>query len=165
MDWLRQHMRDHISNVQPSRPIRMASEGELPRTGPAVFDTDALDLVREAANVLRRMGEQRAAAKTRADALVERAAGELKAARDRIQALEMDCERLNRLVAQSKDQLLSAEKALEGAETRISTLETHLAASEKRAGDAEDMLLLVENTIHSELLEPMRSKTEVLAAA
>jgi chromosome segregation ATPase len=115
--------------------------------------------------VLRNIEEQSAAVDARARALSERASAELKWARDRIQALEMDCERLDGLLAESKGRMLAAEEALQGAEGRTVALETELAAAKRRATDAENMLILVEDTIRSDILQPMRSNTRAPEAA
>jgi chromosome segregation ATPase len=164
MDWLRQHMRNHVRNVRPFPTAERAADTE-PAGALSPAGTEALDLVHAAADVLWNMEEKSAAVETRARAFAHRASEELKRARDRIQALEADCERLNGLAVESNDRLLGAEKAVEEAQARIAVLETQLAESEGRAVNAENMLTILEDTIRCEILEPMRPITKTRAAA
>ena len=163
MDWLRHHMRDHLSNVRPfPAPEKAADTG---RTKPQVPEAGALDLVHAAADLLKGVQEHSAAVETRARALASRASDELKAARNRIQTLQMDCDNLTAAAAESKDQALAAEQSLQEAQKQIAMLEVELAAAEKRAGEAEQMLLRVEEAIRFEILEPQRSNKPAAAAA
>ena len=159
MNWL------HLDDVRPLSATEMASEDELEDAAPSAPGSEPLDLVHAAAQMLRDMKEQSAILETRTRAFAHRASEELKRARDCIQALDADCKRLDGLVEEFRDRLQGAEKALEGSEARIATLEAQLAASEQRACDSEDVLRLVEDTIRSEILQPMRSKSKVSAAA
>jgi hypothetical protein len=60
--------------------------------------------------------------------------------------------------AESKDRALTAEQSLQEAEKRITVLEAQVAAAERRAGEAEQMLVRVEDAIRSEILEPRSRK-------
>jgi hypothetical protein len=165
MDWLRQHMRDHLSNVRQFPTSKSVVDNEPGRMLPSPTGERALNLVHAAADLLRNTEDQSAELKTYARALAERALGELQAAQNRIQALEMDCEKLNGLVAQAKDRVLAAIKVQEVAQARIADLEAQLTAANRRAEDAENTLTLVEDTIRSEIVQPMRSRTKTSVAA
>jgi hypothetical protein len=100
----------------------------------------------------------------RARALAESASAKLKAAEDRIHSLEMECEKLNCLVAGSRDRAFSAENALQGAEAHIGALEVKLSEAEKRAGESEHMLKCVADAIRSEILKPHDGRNVRVAA-
>jgi SMC interacting uncharacterized protein involved in chromosome segregation len=163
MDWLRHHMRDHLSNVRPFPANERATYTGIGGRLPLAPRTEALELIQAAADLLKSIEDQSAAVETRARALADRASDELKASRNRIEALEWDCNKLIAFAAESKDRALTAEQSLQDAQKRIAVLEAQAAAAEKRASEAEQMLVRVEDAIRSEILQPHSRK--VMAAA
>jgi len=157
-------MRDHLSNVRPLPTPKKGADSPSVRTIPRAQEAGALDLVHAAADLLKSLEEQAAVVETRARALASRASVELNAARNRIQALEMDCDKLTAFAAESRDQALTVEQSLQEAQRQIALLEVQVAAAEKRASEAEQMLLRVEDAIRSEILEPQRMKAAPAAA-
>jgi DNA repair exonuclease SbcCD ATPase subunit len=163
MDWLRHHMRDHLSNVRPFPASERATYTGIGGNLPSAPRTEAFELIEAAADLIKGIEDQSAAVETRARALADRASDELKASRNRIEALEFDCNKLIAFAAESKDRALTAEQSLQEAQTRIAVLEAQVAAAERRAGEAEQMLVRVEDAIRSEILQPHSRK--VMAAA
>jgi chromosome segregation ATPase len=141
MEWLRQQTHDNLSNVRSFPAAERAMCSTPTRTPACNARTAALDLVHAAANVLRNIEDQSVEAETGAGALADCALEQLKVARSRIQALEMDCDKLNGVIVESNDRLLAAEKALQGAQARILALESQLATSQRRNGAAQNMLM------------------------
>jgi chromosome segregation ATPase len=166
---LRQHMRDHITDSLPkTKVVSFGAARSVTANNP---DTEALRLVRQAADLLRSTKDHSAEIEAQAQAFADRAVAELKEARERIQSLESDCERLSSLLADAKDQAYAAERALKQSEARLAAMETHLStaqerarSAEHRASGAEGMLMRVEDAIRTEILKPRRS-TSLSAAA
>lgn len=163
MDWLRQHMRDHIPefasplekvvNFRPTRFISANNPGAA-----------ALSLVRQAADLLRSSEDYSAEVEAHAKALADRTVAELKETRERIHSLELDCERVSALLVEAKDQTRAAKGALKQSEARIASMEAQLAtaelranSAEHRASEAEGLLKRVEDAIRTEILEPRRA--------
>jgi chromosome segregation ATPase len=170
MDWLRQHMRDHIADFAlPTEKVvsfRSARSISADNNG-----TAALRLVRQAADLLRSAEDHSAEIEARAQALADRAVEELRDAKKRIHSLESDCERLTALVAEAKDQALTTEDALRQSEARVAAMATQLStaercasSAERRASEAEGLLMRVEDAIRTEILEPHRSTSLTVAA-
>jgi len=86
-------------------------------------DTEALRLVRQAADLLRSTKDHSAEIEAQAQAFADRAVAELKEARERIQSLESDCERLGSLLADTKDQAYAAKRALKQSVARLAAME------------------------------------------
>jgi len=167
MDRLRQHMRDHITDSSPKAKVVSFA----PARCATANDTEALRLVWQAADLLRSTKDHSAEIEAQAQAFADRAVAELKEARERIQSLESDCERLSSLLGDAKDQAYAAERALKQSEARLAAMDTHLStaqerarSAEHRASGAEGMLMRVEDAIRTEILKPRRS-TSLSAAA
>ena len=173
MNWLREHMREHIAvgrSVNSDQPVV-----SYPRPLTVTADcpeTDALNLIRQAAALLRQSESHSAEVESRARDLADRAAAELKFAKRKIQSLEADCEKLNSLVAEAANRAVRAEEALQKSEDRLGDMEAIIAASdmrtksaEARTREVEDMLLRVENAIRTEILDLPQPELRTLNAA
>jgi hypothetical protein len=160
---LRQEGSDHVADfVSPMEKVlcfRRADSISASNHGGAV-----LRLVWQAAELLRSAEDHSVEVETRARALADRAADELKEAKRRIHSLELDCNRLNTLCAQAEDRALAAEGALREAKVQISAMETQLSNAELRASEAEGSLMRVEDAIRNEILNPHRSSSITAAA-
>ena len=163
MDWLRQRRRDHIADfVSPmEKVVSFGPASSISANNPGGA---ALHLVRQAAELLRSTEDHSTEVETRTRALADRAVDELKEAKGRIRSLELDCDRLSALLAESEDRTLTAEDALRESEGRISAMETQLSTAELRASEAEGSLMRVEDAIRTEILQPHRT-TSLMAAA
>jgi hypothetical protein len=139
MDQLEQHKRDHLGNVRSFPAAERVMHSTPARTPACTARTVALDLVHAAANVLRNIDDQSVETETRTRELANCAFEELKVAWNRIWALEMDCDKLKGVIVESNDRALASEKALQRAQARILVLEAQLAATEKRAGDRQNI--------------------------
>ena len=116
---LRQHMRDHITDSSPKAKVVSFS----PARCATANDTEALRLVWQAADLLRSTKDHSAEIEAQAQAFADRAVAELKEARERIQSLESDCERLGSLLADTKDQAYAAKRALKQSVARLAAME------------------------------------------
>jgi chromosome segregation ATPase len=173
VDWLRQHMRDHMASLGSNGP---KSNIVNLRQGPARTTEDStaaiLHLVHEAAELLRSEESRAAEIEARARALSERAIAELKRAEGQIQALESDCHRLKETVDQANDRALAAEEALKQSEACIATIEAQIAVVELRANEsdgraraAKAAIASIEHTIRDEILARRKSAPSESAVA
>jgi hypothetical protein len=173
MAWPGQHVRDHCANTPSTTGREKIVSFRTTRSSPAnIPGVGALDLVHQAANVVRAAEDHAAEIETRTRALADRAMEELKLAEQRIQSAESDRAGLKTLLLEAQDRALAAEDALRQSEARIAVIESQLAdaelrahATEMRAHDAENALRQVEDAIRTEILEPRRSTSVISAAA
>jgi chromosome segregation ATPase len=131
----------------------------------------ALNLIQEAAMVVRRSEDHCTEMKSRTRALLERAIEQLERAAERIESLEADCQSRNALIAEANARALMTEDALKRWEDRFGAIEAQISAAEFRARSAEarairaeDALREVEEAIRSQILGRKRS-TQIIAAA
>ena len=173
MDWLGQHMSDCRARIPSATPTEKIVSFRVARSialeSPGV---ETLDLVHQAANMIRAAEDHAADIETRARALADRAVEELKLTKDQIQCVESDRDRLKALLLEAQDRALAAEEALKKSGARIANLESQLAeadlraeSADMRAYEAENVLRRVEDAIRAEILEPRRSTSVTAAAA
>jgi chromosome segregation ATPase len=164
MDWLREHMVDHLTNSDlierrdrvvnfTMAPVAAKSEGET-----------VLDLVNQAADVLMSIEAQAAAVEVRARNLAREAGEKLQLAESRIQSLEAARHMAEQGMHAANARAQEAEKELKDAQSRAAAAEAELFAMERRVKLAEeraestrDTLNRVEAAIKTKLLDLRRT--------
>lgn len=172
MDWLRRHMRDQISNFSavdaaenvlnfPRSPYSANSAGVA-----------ALDLVYQAAELIKKVEDQAAERQVRAETLTKRAIEDLEIAVDRVQSAESQRHAAEARIKEVSVKLREAEEALErttsrmtAAEAQVSVAEQRVRIAEMRATEAENALRRIEQAIRSRILERTPGDSSRAAAA
>jgi hypothetical protein len=167
-DWLRKHMRDHIANYSAfDSAENVLSFGRQPNseTGPGAA---ALNLVYQAADLIRDVDNYAAERQSRAETLAQQAIEKLKIAHDCVRS-----EQSGRLAAEAKIKAFSdrleneinvrlqdVEKVMQQTTSRMAVTEAQLSiaeqrakAAEMRANEAEDALKRIEDAIRTRILE------------
>jgi len=155
MGSLEGHMRDHIVNAASIKP----TEGSVCfRQSYAAKNVGivALDLVHQAAELIRSVEDHATETQYRAQSLATRAVEEFEA---RAQASESKRSAAEAALGEANDRAQEAEDILDQAEARSAALETQLTALERRANaaemrasEAENTLRCVEDAIRTEIL-------------
>jgi chromosome segregation ATPase len=169
-NWLRDHMRDHIANHSAlDSPENVLSFQSSPNSkmNPGAA---ALDVVYQAAELIRDVDNYAAERHARAETLARQAIEKLKIAHDCVQSAES-----RRLAAEAEIKefsdrvgkelsvkLQKIEEAMEQTASRIAATEAQLSAAEQRArtaemraNDAENALKRIEEAIRSQILAKM----------
>jgi chromosome segregation ATPase len=167
MNWLREHMRDQLTNAASSDFGQNILN--FPGDTPAASRHDsssALDLVSEAAGVIRGIQDRAAETEARAKALVESALEKLQLAEGRIHSADAAHGLAQEALAKLSARLQEAERELSRAQSRMATAEAQLAnaerqmrAAENRAVNAEKAVSQIEDAIRSELVGLKRNLT------
>jgi chromosome segregation ATPase len=172
MHWLREHMRSHLDEVPPAVDDKVLSFRHATASVPQRQDADAVDLVYQAADVVRSVQDRAAQIEARAEDLVKRAIDKLQIAEERIRALELGEQQTRRELAEACSRADAAEKAAARAQARAAALETQSAAAaerartaEARAGEAEKALRRIEHAIRTQILENGRASPRKPAVA
>jgi hypothetical protein len=141
--------------------LHLRGEPQL-RGEPASIGTRAaaaIDLVDQAAQVVRCIEDDAAEITARANDLARRAAGQLNSAESQIRALELKQRAAEANLKAAHDRADEAEHKARAAEAQIATLEDRVFAAEQRATnaearaiEAEKVLIRVEDAIRSQLL-------------
>jgi chromosome segregation ATPase len=159
MTWFREHRRDGFAAAS-SRDSR---ENILSfPSGPPASRHDAsvaLDLLSQAAEVIRGVQDRAGESEARARALAESAIEKLKLAEARINAAELARRVAEETLSGFSARLHEAERELTQTQSRIAAAETQLAnaeqrvrAAEARAVSAEKAMRQIENAIRSQLV-------------
>ena len=91
MQWLREHMRDHIDDADSIEPTdTVLNFRRASAKPPKSQDTDAVDLVYQAADMVRSSLDRAAQIEARSGELVKRAIEKLQTAENRIRTAEVD---------------------------------------------------------------------------
>ena len=160
MDWLRKHMRDHVAS-----PASVDDSGEnisiFPdaAAAPSRDDTSAaLDLVSQAAEVIRGIQDHAVESETRAKALAESAIEKLQLAGARVQSAEAARGAAEKTLSELGVRLQEAERELTrtqsrnaAAEIQLKNAEQRAKAAEARAISAEKAASQIENAIRTHL--------------
>jgi hypothetical protein len=137
MNWLRDHMRDELARApagdHAQNVVHFPADTAPPRTGPST----ALDLVAQAASVIRGIEERAAETEARARALAEAALEKLEQAEIRIS--DAETARIH-----AEDTLVRLSARLQEAERELARTQARLVATENRLGDAEHQLRTAE---------------------
>ena len=160
VDWLREHMRDHIANnsaVDSAEDILSLKRPPNSETKPGAA---ALNLVYQAAEIIREVDNYAAEKQVRAETLVKQAIEKLEIADARVRSAESVRLAAEAEIKELRDRLQEAEKVMEQTASRMAATEAQLSAAEQRAGTAElraneveDALKRVEEAIRTRILE------------
>jgi exonuclease VII large subunit len=181
-NWLREHMRDHIANhgaLDSAENVLSFQSSPNSKMNPGAA---ALDVVYQAAELIRDVDNYAAERHARAETLARQAIEKLKIAHDCVQSAES-----RRLAAEAEIKefsdrvgkelsvkLQKIEEAMEQTASRIAATEAQLSAAEQRArtaemraNDAENALKRIEEAIRSRILAKMpgNSSRRVATAA
>ena len=167
-DWLREHMRDHIANYtafDSAENVLSFGRPQNSETGPGAA---ALNLVYQAADLIKDVDNYAAERQSRAETLAQQAIEKLKIAHDCVRS-----EQSGRLAAEAKFKefsdrlereisvrLREVEQVMEQTTARIAATEVELSvaeqrarAAEMRANEAENALKRIEDAIRTRILE------------
>jgi chromosome segregation ATPase len=159
MNWLREHMRDELMSAASSDARQTVAN--FPGNAAAVSSgtSSALDLVSEAAGVIRGIQERAAESEARAKALAESALEKLQVAVSRIQLAEAARGSAQETIFKLSAKLQEAEQELERTQSRIAATERRLADAERqiqtaetRAVNAEKAVSQIEDAIRTQLV-------------
>src|SRR5450631_3880095 len=179
-NWLRDHMRDYITNHSAlDSPENVLSFQRSPNSkmNPGAA---ALDVVYQAAELIRDVDNYATERNARAETLARQAIEKLKIAHDCVQSAES-----RRLAAEAEIKefsdrvgkelsvkLQKVEEAMEQTASRIAATEAQLSAAkqrartaEMRANDAENALKRIEEAIRSRILDKMPGNARRTAMA
>jgi chromosome segregation ATPase len=167
MNWLREHMRDQLMNAASTdAPQNVAS---FPGNAAAVSrsgTSSALDLVSEAAGVIRGIRERAAESEARATALAESALEKLQVAVSRIQSAEAardaaqeTLSRLSAKLQEAEQELGRTQSRIVAAERRLADAERGMRAAETRAANAEKAVSQIEDAIRTQLVGLQKNLT------
>jgi chromosome segregation ATPase len=160
MNWLREHMRDQLTNAASSGSEKNILDfpGHTPAT--SRYDASlALDLVSQAAAVIRGIQDRAAETEARAKALAESALEKLQLAEARIHSAEaarrQAQETLSKLGArlhEAERELARTQSRIANAEAQLAKAEQHMRAAETRAINAEKAVSQIEDAIRTQLV-------------
>jgi chromosome segregation ATPase len=148
MNWLREHMRDHIatpSSADPSRNV-LKFTSAVPEP-PANNASSALDLVAEAAEVIKSIERRAIESETRAKSLAESAIEKLHHADSRIQASDEARRAGEENLAKVNARLQEVEKELTHTKSRLANADAQFAGAEQRAKNFELRAIKAEKAV------------------
>ena len=148
MKWLREHMREHSSSAASIEPAQNILD--FPRRLPLAPGHEApaaLDLVSEAAEVIRGIQDRAFETETRARALAESAIEKLTLADARIQSAEAELNAVREALSKVSARLQEAEQEVAKARSRIATVEAQLANAQQSMAVVETRAITAENAV------------------
>jgi chromosome segregation ATPase len=167
MNWLREHMRDQLMGAASTDARQNVAN--FPANAAAVSrsgTSSALDLVYEAAGVIRGIQERAAESEARAKALAEGALEKLQVAVSRIQSAEAARGSAQETISELSAKLQEAEQELARTQSRIVSAERRLADAERqiqtaetRAVNAEKAVSQIEDAIRTQLVGLQKNLT------
>jgi len=173
MQWLREHMQNHIdgeSSIESDEKILNFRRPPAGRTKGQ--DSDAVDLVYQAAEVVRGAQDRAAQIEAQAEDLVRRAIEKLQSAENRIRSAEVEQRAAEAGMNEAGARVHAAETALQRAQSRVVAVEAQLSAAEQRvqaaearAVEAEKALRRIEHAIRTQILDTARTAPRKAAAA
>jgi hypothetical protein len=173
MELLRQHVRsnsDKPGSTEPSeRPV------PIPLNIPNAVQNDetaALELVHQAAQLIRGMAKRVADTDAGAQAIYRQAIDDLKFANGRVHSAEeqrkatlVALEEANVQVYEIEKALREAESMLAAKEVQLSTAKLRANAAEARANEADKALVRIEDAIRIHLIDPRPDASRNVATA
>lgn len=173
MNWLREHMRDHVGDPAPADPPRTVLKFAPGAGEPSSNDaTVALDLVAEAAQVIksieRRAAESEVRAKNLAESAIEKlhmADSRILAAEDARRAAEESLAKVGARLQESEKELMQTRSRLASADAQLAAVEHRMKNFETRALQAEKAVKDVESAIRTQLVGLTRELTRRSPAA
>jgi septal ring factor EnvC (AmiA/AmiB activator) len=165
MNWLREHMRDHVAPAasvdSPENILTFPGGTAAPSRGDALA---ALDLVSQAAEVMKRIHDDAVDTEARARALAESAIEKLHGAEARVQSAEAARSAVEEALSKLRARLQEVERELTRTQARCGAAEKQLAdaeqrmrAAETRAIDAEKAVNQVEDAVRVQLVGLQRN--------
>ena len=179
-NWLREHMRDHIANhgaLDSAENVLNFQSSPNSKMNPGAA---ALDVVYQAAELIRDVDNYAAERHARAETLARQAIEKLKIAHDCVQSAESRRlaaetgirEFSERLENELSVRLQEVEKVVEQTASRIAAAEAQLSAAEQRAriaearaAEAENALRRIEEAIRIQIVEKMPGNARRTAMA
>lgn len=167
MNWLREHMRDQLTNAASSEFGKNILSFPTDTPADSRYDTSsALDLVSQAAGVIRGIQDRAAESEARARALAESAIEKLQLAESRIHSAEAARGQAEETLSKLGARLQEAERELARTQSRIATAEAqlakaeqHMRAAETRAINAEKAVSQIEDAIRTQLVGLQKNLT------
>src|SRR5262249_10898495 len=134
MPWLGEHRRNPIPRSTEGSPAEKVLPFPSNWTS-AVFPeaTSAVDLVQEAAEMIRGIEERAATVQADAQSVVEDTLERLRLAEYRIHSLEAEQRATEQLMNEARNKLQESEEALKQAQARIADVEAQLSIAEQHA--------------------------------
>lgn len=159
MDRLREHLRNHLSQAISTHPSDTVLRFPAEQPSKTQHGATVLELVSQAAEMVRRLENHSAETEARARDLTERAVEQLRAAEDELHSVEAERQanetRLKEIIAKfqmTQDTLEKMRARNEHLEARLSDAEKRAQASDMRANEAKESLQRIEDAIRSQLL-------------
>jgi hypothetical protein len=168
MNWLREHMRDQLTNpgsIDFGQNI-VSFPGDT--AAASRYETSsALDLVSQAAGVIRGIQDRAAESEARAKALAECALEKLQLAEARIHDSEAarcmaqeTLSKLNARLQEAERELARTQSRIASAENQLANAERQMRAAEARAINAEKAVNQIEDAIRTQLVGLQRNLAE-----
>jgi chromosome segregation ATPase len=167
MDWLGQHMRNHLGNSASAelRQNVLSFPGDV-SDGSRRDTSAALDLVSQAAAAIRGIQDRAADSEARAKTLAQNAIEKLQLAETRISAAEAGRDlaqealsRLNMRLEEAEREVARTRSRIAAAEAELADAENHMRAAEARAINAEKAVTQIEDAIRTQLVGLHRNLT------
>jgi chromosome segregation ATPase len=166
MNWLREHMGDDLAKASSGghaqNVVHFPTETPPPRNGTSA----ALDLVAQAASVIRGIEERAAETEARARGLAQAALEKLEHAEIRIKDAETarihaedTMVRLSARLQEAERELARTQARLVDAEGRLAEAEYQLRAAEARASHADKAVTQIEDAIRAQIIGLQRNLT------
>jgi chromosome segregation ATPase len=164
MNWLREHMRDEIAKAPSSDHAQNVVHFRAEPAPPPNDPSTALDLVSQAASVIRGIEERAAEAEARARSLAQAAVEKLERAEIRISDAETarihaedTLVRLSARLQEAERELARTQSRLVAAENRLAETEHQLRAAEARASHADNAVSQIEDAIRAQIMGLQRN--------
>jgi chromosome segregation ATPase len=167
MNWLREHMRDQLANSDSNDLGQNILNFPGDTAAALRYDTSsALDLVSQAAGVIRGIQDRAAESEARAKALAECALEKLQIAEGRIHSAEAArglaqdaLSKLNARLQEAERELTRTQSRIAAAENQLANAERQMRAAETRAINAEKAVNQIEDAIRTQLVGLQRNLT------
>jgi chromosome segregation ATPase len=164
MNWLREHMRDELTKApsgdHAQNVVHFPADAAPPRNG----TSSALDLVAQAASVIRGIEERAAETEARARALAEAAVEKLERAEIRISDAETarihaedTLVRLSARLQEAERELARTQSRLVAAENKLAEAEYQLHAAQVRATQSDKAVVQIEDAIRAQIVGLQRN--------
>jgi chromosome segregation ATPase len=164
MNWLREHMREQVAKApsgdHAENVVHFRADTAPPHNDPST----ALDLVAQAASVIRGIEERAAESEARARSLAQAAVEKLERAEIRISDAETarihaedTLVRLSARLQEAERELARTQARLVAAENRLASAEHQLHAAESRASHADNAVNQIEDAIRAQIMGLQRN--------
>jgi DNA repair exonuclease SbcCD ATPase subunit len=163
MNWLRDHMRDHLGKANSITFDNVATLSRAPTTTKDP-PPSALDLADQAVAVISKIRDRAEETEIYAQALAESAIEKLRQGEERIQSAEaerdaalQELSKVNRKLGGVQEELIQGRSRLASVDAQLKKAEEQLRAAEIRAINAEKAVRLIEQAIRMQLVEPNKN--------